>query len=83
MIPGNLTAKEEILELFDARLVQLRNSRKKVLEQCEDEFKDEIKTKFSAKIEEIDHIKSIVLDSEFNDNPRDMQKIGKKIYINV
>ena len=79
----NLTAKNEILEFCDIRLVQLRNDRKKVLDQCEDEFKHEINTRFSAKIEEIELIKRIFMDSESNEDTKNMQQTGKKMYINV
>ena len=53
----NLTSKNEVLSFCDNRIVQLRTDRKKILAQCEDEFKDEINTRFAAKIEELNYIK--------------------------
>lgn len=80
----NLTAREEILSFCDFRILQLMNERKKVLDQCEDEFKYEINTRFSAKIEEIEHIKNTFEYSGFEDVPEaDLKETGRKIYSNV
>jgi hypothetical protein len=53
----NLTSKKEILSFCNNRIVQLTTDRKMILAQCEDEFKDEINTRFDAKIEELNYIK--------------------------
>ncbi|TGC09806.1 hypothetical protein [Methanolobus halotolerans] len=72
----NLNQKKDILSFCDVRIEQLTNDRKKVLTQCEDEFKYEINSKFAAKIEEINHIKNIVNDGKLDDHSKyDFDKI--------
>ncbi|TGC09530.1 hypothetical protein [Methanolobus halotolerans] len=56
MVLENLTSRKDVLTFCNNRIVQLKNDRKKVLSQCEDEYQDEINTKFTAKIEELNYI---------------------------